>query len=719
MSAISDSDIERILRVKNADLGLFVLAMHSLMERTLKEKYSSSEDFGTLIWGYINDFYSQHGTPRYPGSSEIHLSNEDWNLFKILKQIPKNHYLSNGVRHQFIELYREHAETTVACFLAFAKAEGWDKLTAIKKLQNELKSWDNHEKYESDELKKAIKEIEKLKSENDNLSQKANELRDLQSQLELISSREKILELELEQKKESLSKKDERLDELRQKTNEQKKIFTKEKQEILAKLTDYEETRKYLSVLEKVAFYTKTRHDYEKSIISLSHEQKEVLEQVNLNKDYLVKGAAGTGKSLVLIKALEKAVLNLKEELGFEESKNSFRLLTYTRSLVKYNQYVTKLLGTQVSENSITTADSFLFALLKNFYTDKTIAYNLSQMDDGIFSNESFSDSELFTEAEEFIWANCITKEQYIDEVCEREGMKFPLKKSDRKKMWRALEAAENKLSESNVWPRNFAAKKLSEKLLNGEGKEFISEYSFVDEAQDLPPVVLSVIKNSTNRSVFLAGDSDQSIYRKGFNWNRSGIDIKGRTKILKTNFRNTNQIHQYAEEYRNTFKNKDQTTAPDSFRPGPPVEHITCKNTDEIMKQMIQQIKLLINGLNYAEENICVIANQSKKLEKFKELLDKTLGIESNIIDSSFDFEKTSGVRLCTMQNCKGLDFPVVLLLADHRIQGAENSSAFDSETFMTQQFNLVYVALTRAMEMLYVYTSANSSYEPFVRLK
>lgn len=52
MAKITDSDIERILKVKNADLGLFVLAMHSLMERALKENFASNSDFGVLINQY-------------------------------------------------------------------------------------------------------------------------------------------------------------------------------------------------------------------------------------------------------------------------------------------------------------------------------------------------------------------------------------------------------------------------------------------------------------------------------------------------------------------------------------------------------------------------------------------------------------------------------------------------------------------------------------------
>lgn len=720
MTHISENDIERILKTKNADLGLFVLAMHSLMERALKEIYHSDEDFGPLIKKYKWDYELTYGTPIYPGASKYNFPKDKNDIYQKIRNLYSNHFLSNDVRHRFAEIYDEDAKATVVCFLAFAEAEGWTNLKIIKKLEAELDNWKNHENYQSEELKKAIEEINKLKSENENLAQKANELGDLQNQLSIITAKENVLRQELAETEARLSKKDEKLDKVRQNANEQYLKFKKEREEILEKIKDYDDTKRYMEYLERVSFYTRTRHDYEQSIITLSREQQDVLNQINMNRDYLVKGAAGTGKSLVLIKTLEKAVNELKGELGFEENKNSYRLLTYVKSLVKYNQYVIKLLNAEVPEGAITTAYSFVYSLMKKFFPDKSFCYSFKDVPAGVFENGEFTGEEVFTEAQSFIWANCISKEQYVDEVCDREGMKFPLKKADRIKMWNALEKAEANLENQKVWPSNFAAKKIAERLLEGgnEVEEIMAEYSFVDEAQDLPPAILAVIKNSTKRAVFLAGDSDQSIYRKGFNWNRSGIDIRGRTKILKTNFRNTVQIHEYAENYRANFKHKDKTTMPDAFRPGPPVEHNVGKNTDDVINQMVEQIKLLMNALNYEEENICIIANTNPKLEKMKTLLDKKLGVEANIINDDFDFEKTGGIRLCTMQSCKGLDFPVVLFLADHRIHGAEQGSVYDEATFMDQQFNMVYVALTRAMEMLFVYTVNGSEFEAFKKL-
>lgn len=83
-----EKDLERIIRAKNADLGLFVLAMHSLMERCLCEKYEITNDydsentFGTLINRYTDDFYNSHGKPIFPGLKNV---NFQMKIGKFLK----------------------------------------------------------------------------------------------------------------------------------------------------------------------------------------------------------------------------------------------------------------------------------------------------------------------------------------------------------------------------------------------------------------------------------------------------------------------------------------------------------------------------------------------------------------------------------------------------------------------------------------------------------
>ena len=115
------------------------------------------------------------------------------------------------MRHSFEEIGPEDAQTTIRCFLAFAEAEKWGTLRALEELKKELENWDNHSPYQSEELTKAIAQIEQLKKENQNLAEKANAYGELQNQLNVVSARESLLKNELAETEARLSKKDAKL----------------------------------------------------------------------------------------------------------------------------------------------------------------------------------------------------------------------------------------------------------------------------------------------------------------------------------------------------------------------------------------------------------------------------------------------------------------------------------------------------------------------------
>jgi hypothetical protein len=76
-------------------------------------------------------------------------------------------------------------------------------------------------------------------------------------------------------------------------------------------------------------------------------------------------------------------------------------------------------------------------------------------------------------------------------------------------------------------------------------------DMAFVDESQDLTAADLKALKLVCSRGVIMAGDAGQAIYGLGSLYNRAGIDISGRTKILRTDFRTTCPIHDLAAKYR------------------------------------------------------------------------------------------------------------------------------------------------------------------------
>src|SRR5262249_51244186 len=72
-------------------------------------------------------------------------------------------------------------------------------------------------------------------------------------------------------------------------------------------------------------------------------------------------------------------------------------------------------------------------------------------------------------------------------------------------------------------------------------------DYVLVDEAQDLPPVALSMLANlsRTKEGLFFAADAKQSIYARGAGWASADprLQFKGRSALLSRNYRSTAEI--------------------------------------------------------------------------------------------------------------------------------------------------------------------------------
>jgi superfamily I DNA/RNA helicase len=95
-------------------------------------------------------------------------------------------------------------------------------------------------------------------------------------------------------------------------------------------------------------------------------------------------------------------------------------------------------------------------------------------------------------------------------------------------------------------------------------------------------------------------------------------------------------------------------------------------------------------------------------------QLLERAGRTWVNIHDEAFSFGQSGAVRVSTLHSSKGLDFPVVLLyLPSLPAQGDYDEAAGD-----TLARNLIYVAMTRAMDSLSVFTLAAPAEKPLADL-
>ncbi len=87
-------------------------------------------------------------------------------------------------------------------------------------------------------------------------------------------------------------------------------------------------------------------------------------------------------------------------------------------------------------------------------------------------------------------------------------------------------------------------------KLINIKNPPF--NFVVVDEAQDIGIAHLKFIRsigNSREDSLFFAGDLGQRIFQQPFSWKSIGVDIRGRSRTLRINYRTSHQIRQQADK--------------------------------------------------------------------------------------------------------------------------------------------------------------------------
>ena len=261
-----------------------------------------------------------------------------------------------------------------------------------------------------------------------------------------------------------------------------------------------------------------------------------------------------------------------------------------------------------------------------------------------------------------------------------------------------------------------------------------------VDEAQTFRAswfkCCVAALKDAENGNLMIISDGNQSIYnRRKFTWKSVGVKAVGRTSSKKfhldRNYRNTQEILEAAWSVVNhiqTLKNPKNTENLDdseltfliyikptaASRQGSyPVLHITTTEAQEV-EDVIRQIQeLCVSG--YEPRDIAVLyriagGKKIQILEEFKNRL-RALGLDTYWVTESRESEKRysikiPGIRLITTLNSLGLEFKVVLILW---VQDWDFSIPAISETDALTCRRL-YVAMTRAQDILHVFGSGNS---------
>ncbi|MCK5008153.1 MAG: hypothetical protein KAR73_12240, partial [Spirochaetales bacterium] len=307
MTADLETKLDRLTRLVGTDEGFYILALHAFIEYFLRyeKNYGEGPSFPELTWAFREELLHDRGEGFIDG-------------LYCLGRFGKQHILTNKVHHAFEMMDPEEAAAATHLFVTFCKLAGIDSFSQVHLLKKSLEIWSERTSVleATTEMRRMQEEIRKLRNRTRSLLEQRREYEELKEQLGEYQNRLSGYDREIRKVRETDRHRKERLDRLRRDRN----TLIQERNELLTRMERYRDLERYLRCLGRLSIYTRTRMDYEQSISQLTPEQEQIVSSVNPNKNLLIKGGAGTGKSLVLIKCLRRALLQGKLPLGQEQS---------------------------------------------------------------------------------------------------------------------------------------------------------------------------------------------------------------------------------------------------------------------------------------------------------------------------------------------------------------------------------------------------------------
>lgn len=453
-------------------------------------------------------------------------------------------------------------------------------------------------------------------------------------------------------------------------------------------------------------------YPWEKWTVFLHPEQQQLVEK-DYNGPARVSGSAGTGKTIV---ALHRAVF-----LARKNPNARVLLTTFSKPLANALQTkLRRLISTEprLGERLEVTDMDAVGLRLHSIHCQKTslastekIQQLISQEAESV-TEHKFSNHFLLSEWQDVVDAWQLTCwEEYRD--VRRLGRKTRLPEKQRLILWDIFAKVRTELQKQNLITPADMFSQVAEKLKTVPHPPF--EFVVIDEAQDVSVAqlrFLSALGGGRPNSLFFAGDLGQRIFQQPFSWKAMGVDIRGRSRTLRINYRTSHQIRMQADlllapELADVDGNSEKRGGTVSLFNGPkPTMKVLDSEEQEIdtVGTWLQQLQ----NENIIPSEIGVFVRSESELSRASAAVEKA-GLPFKVLDERV--EMVSGhVSISTMHLAKGLEFRVVVVMAcdDEVIPLQERIETVGDDTDLEEVYNterhLLYVACTRARDQLLV---------------
>jgi superfamily I DNA/RNA helicase len=443
------------------------------------------------------------------------------------------------------------------------------------------------------------------------------------------------------------------------------------------------------------------------------HPKQRQLVRINASGPVRVLGGAGTGKTVT---AMHRARY-LAEEV-FVGRDDRILLTTFTKNLATdISQNLRKLCSDDKAWGRIEVQhlDGWVSNFLRTQGFRPDIVYDsdneswrnaLQEAPTGVGLPESFYRMEW----EAIVQAQNITSlDGYL--AAPRIGRGTRVSREAKKSVWAVFQEYRAQLNESGK-KEYVDLIRDARQLIETKHLRLPYRSVIVDEAQDMSAEAFRLLRCLAERAsndLFIVGDAHQRIYRHKVSLGKCGIDIRGRGKKLKINYRTTDEIRKFAVGLLEGRSIDDLDGGGDDQKGYMSLSHgatprvVVCDDAADEAAYILREVKKLQEE-GVPLSSICIVARIHRLLEFYSEHL-KSAGLPFyEIKREQPEYRDRQGVRLATMHRVKGLEFEHVIVAGANDdiiplpIALAAADDAITNRDIETGERALLYVALTRA---------------------
>jgi len=439
-----------------------------------------------------------------------------------------------------------------------------------------------------------------------------------------------------------------------------------------------------------------------------------------------VLGGAGTGKTVV---AMHRAKW-LANHAADESHKVLFT--TFTKNLaVDINKNLESICDDHEKKNiEVINLDQWVQRFLRKHSYDFEVVFDEKRLN-------NFWDIALSEKASMVDFSDAFFKEEW-QRVIQPQGIKTlndykkasrigrgtRLNRAQRVAIWPVFEEYRHQLNHARFKEVDDAYRDAAE-LINSQNIVLPYCSVVVDEAQDMGSQAFNLIRAlipEGKNDLFIVGDAHQRIYGKNkVVLGKSGINIRGRSRKLKINYRTTEEIRGWATSLLENRIIDDLDGGEDSNALYKSLTHGEAPVIErfETPEDQIGFIEALVRKSGEPGSHFCIVARTNKEVLSIQVGLEAR-GLKTSVIKSSEpDTADVDAVKLATIHRVKGLEFDQVILASandgliplDYALRG--KADAVSREDADTEERSLVYVAITRARKSAFVLSyGAGSQY-------